>query len=128
MALMVIIVGCAVDEPLPGEVDDTEEAPEEDLGEADEEFFQSSYSDNVLLVEGAVEKPSPCHRLDFSYGFVERRPNFLVMEFDVLEPAEGDSCAQVISYEPFRYEAEFFGLKGTEVISDGSVKFREAFE
>ncbi len=117
------LIACDVESPTgqPGVV-------EEEVFEPTEEYFDASYQDGVLVLEGAVEKPSPCHRVRFLYGFVERTPNTLVLDYDVLPPPEGETCAQVVSYEAFNYEAEYFGIKGAQVVSDGSIKFRRVFD
>ena len=117
LLVLFLVAGCAVNDTPEDEV----------VEEPTEQFFEADYSDNVLVLKGAIEKPSPCHSVSFNYGLVERKPSVLIMEFRVLEPSEDEVCAQVISYEPFEYEVELAGFKGVEVMTRGSVVFSESF-
>ncbi len=110
------------------------EAPEEDIDieetQPEEEYFDASYEDDQLFFEGAVEKPTDCHELDVSYGFVQRRPNVLIASYRVEEPEGGlgEECVEETTYEYFEYEAELFGLQGVEVISGGIIEYNYMFE
>jgi len=70
------------------------------------ENFSTNYNEGVLTYSGIIEKPTPCHTLEFQELVMESFPVQIRININVVEPDEGTFCIQVIEEEEFSREIE----------------------